>query len=613
MMNDLFGGNLFDAFGDDFDFELPTAPAATKSTPKKEEKKKTTTKKATKKPEKKVEITLPVTVIGGTFKTTLMPAVGESEVVDGAEALKRLQAAGFEEVVTSARELFVPEESKDTIFIVSKTAVSSSLDTLIDFGEKGVTFAYGEKKIVYTAADFEGVEADELSLALLGNKALESFPEFKGCDLVYDVEAGVVMPLFKNSDNISGDKKKTINLPATFELNGESILLTEAEISDNKATEIANYLKKNFEVPNLSVNIFKTQTEDLYMVSLTSYKSSSVDTSALKKNKGAKTEKKQEKYPSNCTVWLGFNGYSETLSAEKMGGKEKFIKQDLIDYFKEKFKVFSVAEKVSGLECFYDDIQNRLTVAIQPGRRGAYAPSSLAEDVEDSPSKNRRPNRSWDFDEDHEWYANTPDHKAPDLDMIYSNYELERYMNAIGQSCLNKRVFPNYALSYKGKDYMDTSIYANAAMAFVSKEDMESLYDFNLKIPKAPRSVLEGIVSYFRKNLPNEAIIKINYDFSTKLYSLEFPKSFKATATAVWDADFAVNTNPYKITVATVHSHNVMSAFFSGTDDEAEMDEIGLFGVVGKLNTDTPQFLFRAVKEGKSLPVSINTIFEEEK
>lgn len=52
-------------------------------------------------------------------------------------------------------------------------------------------------------------------------------------------------------------------------------------------------------------------------------------------------------------------------------------------------------------------------------------------------------------------------------------------------------------------------------------------------------------------------------------------------------------------------------AFFSGTDERDDRSSICYSGVVGKLDTDTPQIIFRFNAQEKKVPVQISDIFEE--
>lgn len=52
-----------------------------------------------------------------------------------------------------------------------------------------------------------------------------------------------------------------------------------------------------------------------------------------------------------------------------------------------------------------------------------------------------------------------------------------------------------------------------------------------------------------------------------------------------------------------------MNAFFSGTDERDDRSSICYSGVVGKLDTDTPQIIFRFNAQEKKIPVQISDIF----
>lgn len=587
MNMNMFGQmDLGNIFGSEFAMELAAAEESKKKETKKAEKKGKAEKPKEKKEKaaKKLHVTLPCTVYGGSFKKQIAPAEGETEIIEDTELLKRLQAVGIDEAISKYRKLFIPEDNSSVAYIVSKVELSTSDDVLLCFGEEeesSITFAYGEQKAVFTLADFSGKEKDEISMADAKDKILELFPQFKDTDLGYDVEAGVIVPIL----NTSLSPKSELPLPITINNVGEEVTLGEEEVGGKTVDDAIKYLSAEYSHADIQVSI--VQKNNSYFVVLNCSKTNTTASSSLKKNKGAKAQKKEEKYPSGAVVFLCFNGYTEQLSADKFGGKEKITKQDLIEYFKPKFAVFSSAEKVAGINCFYDNLQNRLSVDCAPGRRGAGSAA-------------RRYNRSWDYEE-REVYNNESG-ADPMENAIFSVPELDCILHT-PTTAFNRPVY------CKG-EYYGSMVYANKTAAYVYTSTPRSLLEVSLKIPKIPVVIKQAILSYFRKAMPNEAICKVVYDHGTKIFSVATPISADVDRVSVSNARFDSLRGWDKEVVATFHSHNSMPAFFSSTDDAAELDQIGIFGVIGRLDCPEPEIKVRAVYEGGVKEISLAQIFE---
>lgn len=62
------------------------------------------------------------------------------------------------------------------------------------------------------------------------------------------------------------------------------------------------------------------------------------------------------------------------------------------------------------------------------------------------------------------------------------------------------------------------------------------------------------------------------------------------------------------VKVIETHSHNTMDAFWSGTDDRNQQDAM-YYGVYGLLDTED-KFLMKFVKDGETIDVPVNEVFE---
>jgi len=159
--------------------------------------------------------------------------------------------------------------------------------------------------------------------------------------------------------------------------------------------------------------------------------------------------------------------------------------------------------------------------------------------------------------------------------------------------------------------YMDY-VYATRTKAFIYQKapfGSNNLKAFFLKTPRIPASIREEMYQFFRSEMPNEAICKIAYNYKTGLFYLLKPERMTADAVSV-KSTFIMPASSNVEIVATFHSHNRMPAYFSSVDDAAELDQIGVFGVVGRLDTDKPQVVIRAVYEGGIKNVPPYTFFD---
>lgn len=151
----------------------------------------------------------------------------------------------------------------------------------------------------------------------------------------------------------------------------------------------------------------------------------------------------------------------------------------------------------------------------------------------------------------------------------------------------------------------------------VTFRDMPELTNtFEWKFKKIPGSIYAQIVAFFRsyvmENQQYEVALRVYYDIEKAEYVVACPKQ-RVTAVAI---KFE-HTNEYRsmryIPVLEVHSHNVMRAFFSETDNKNEQSfntSFGVFGVFGRLNKDEIETVFRAKMGEHEVPFKAEDIFD---
>lgn len=145
------------------------------------------------------------------------------------------------------------------------------------------------------------------------------------------------------------------------------------------------------------------------------------------------------------------------------------------------------------------------------------------------------------------------------------------------------------------------------------------LPNFEWELPKIPNKILRQIVGFFRSYVMEKAqyevALRVYWDNEEKKFIIDCPKQ---TVTPVlihfeqMDQYAGVNAMRF-IPVLEIHSHNVMRAFFSSTDDENEQSfntTFGVFGVFGRLNREPYEMVFRAKMKDQAIDVQASEIFE---
>lgn len=129
-------------------------------------------------------------------------------------------------------------------------------------------------------------------------------------------------------------------------------------------------------------------------------------------------------------------------------------------------------------------------------------------------------------------------------------------------------------------------------------------------IPRMPQALLTALLTHFRAALPHEALANVYWDRPSERFLLEFPAQ-TATATSVVTTESSDPYDPDRPRVLQVHSHGTLPAFFSETDD-ADEQATGCYGVIGRLDTATPQTCWRASCGGRFIPLDSHTLFAED-
>lgn len=146
----------------------------------------------------------------------------------------------------------------------------------------------------------------------------------------------------------------------------------------------------------------------------------------------------------------------------------------------------------------------------------------------------------------------------------------------------------------------------------VELAEPEETFRYFLPAGRIPRRILDQIEFFFRKVMEVhkndlEAMIWVLYS-PQQGYYLHVPdqRISKAAVSYNWH-DVPSGSS----IVVDCHSHNSMSAFFSGTDNADDKSGIRFSGVFGKLDQPEAMTVWRFNYMDKKMPATISDIFEE--
>lgn len=143
-----------------------------------------------------------------------------------------------------------------------------------------------------------------------------------------------------------------------------------------------------------------------------------------------------------------------------------------------------------------------------------------------------------------------------------------------------------------------------------------------LKVPKVPYNMLAQTVAFFKavqKKSGAEALVQIWWNTQEKAYTIHCPDQSVSGASvnhrSTFDQDQARVEGTGEaiwLHVMDIHSHNTMSAFWSGTDDgdERKAPEGRMFGVIGKVTQPIPEWKWRIRTRDGFMELGVADIFD---
>lgn len=137
---------------------------------------------------------------------------------------------------------------------------------------------------------------------------------------------------------------------------------------------------------------------------------------------------------------------------------------------------------------------------------------------------------------------------------------------------------------------------------------------FELAVPKIPRRMLSQVLAFFRQLCDDhdfEAYAQFFWNPERQEYWIRVPTQKVSKGRVEYEGQGDVD--PKNVLVCEIHSHNSMDAFFSGTDDRDEKSRGDrFFGVVGKLDTSSPQIKMSYIINGERTMIELGEVIDDE-
>ncbi len=271
---------------------------------------------------------------------------GEEGKTYGAKVVaKALFDAGFSELAASGT-LYTCKDNRN-ILIVKGISLSGNDDSEVI--PKKVVVSTGLVKAEYEASDFDGKDADEVSVRDLTEKFVESYPDFAGCRLKLSRAAGACVPFFTKKAKIENDQAYRV--------------WSTQEIVQVKGSELLSLYGSS----EYDVEFFMSDTGVLFP-SYSTKSMTSLSEADLGLKKGA-AKKAVEKYPLPARLYIQALGESIEAEPSMFGGKEKVTSGEVVEFLKTRHRVFNQGDRK--FDVIFDDESNTISVAILSGKKGA--------------------------------------------------------------------------------------------------------------------------------------------------------------------------------------------------------------------------------------------------
>lgn len=146
-------------------------------------------------------------------------------------------------------------------------------------------------------------------------------------------------------------------------------------------------------------------------------------------------------------------------------------------------------------------------------------------------------------------------------------------------------------------------------------KDCEVSFERNESIPKPPVSIFYALLDFYKevyKSIASEVYTLLVWDIAAKDYFLHVPQQTVSGSSVKYTNDDHIFNNSNYIVYADFHSHGAFNAFFSTTDIEDE--KAGrYFGVIGKVNQETSEYVLKASFNKQFVDLNLEDLFDTNK
>lgn len=524
-------------------------------TPKKETKKKeekTKTQSAKKKEEKPKDSKYD--------KEVKLPVVvkarnfSEEIAGDGTKKLseiwKILLEKGYDQFKSESFSLFYHEIS-NSVFVCDNSLFGDDDATLISLSdEEKVIIVDGQVKAEFGLEDFPGVEEDDLCIRHIKEKFVEINSMYEGCKVYFDEKVKVCYPVLSEvSEKDFSDGNYT-----SYVKEGVVTPIAEETYADIKGA----YGEMNQKNGGADVLVCKGGNGTVFISfrNYSGYKPGASSTSNSKSDKKVA----EQKYKLPLKVFVANWGEEFIVSDEDLK-KEKATLKEIRDFLGTKNRLFKDSSRK--VDHFYDEENGRMSMMFVSGSKGCELIRSQKEYEE------VRKGTSF-------------------FDGVYTEAPHEN---------VRVRVLPagNF-LTFFGKGEKAGEIHR---------------MEWERKLPKIPKKILDEIVGIFRKDLKKEAAARVYYHRTTGEFSVKEAggERSKVRINYLYEADSDIMRGE-KIQVLDIHSHNTFDAFFSPIDNADDGGFPCLSAVIGKLQEDEPKVVCRAGVDGMFTSYPLSEVFD---
>lgn len=501
----------------------------------------------------KTEVVLPVTCYGRNWKHTI-DGFGVKTIND---IMKDLYDAGIVEVAhNEVNPISNEKHLKDQKLFFTSPRKESKSNVSIFSGEANAVICDGFEQMPLSVDMFDGKDAEEVTVLDAQFAFEKGFPTYQNLGLSYCSASKIGVPVLPKALT----KTDKVSLPKDIVIAGErqpvKMGLFESEPMEVTTEEIIKTYFDGVDVSLYCVN-------DTLYCEYTGTAISSL-TKPGKKGDGKEVVAK-ELYKLPCKCYFVTLNQTFEFTPEMFGGKEKVGEEEVLELLRKTYSLLRNRDRK--VEVVYVREQNLVSVALTSGTKGsAYA---------------------------------LPETESFGLfKMIRTVEELQEVKKL--QSFLGTFVPQNGPAQR-------IEVCPHAIYTAIMGEGRELTkikdIDFELKGPKIPYNLFQGIVEDFKAHPNIERIVQICWNEDKKEYYLSFP-SYEESGKAF--IKYAFKPVP---PIVTIHSHNTMPAYFSSVDDRDEAIT-GVYGVIGNVHKK-PTFKFRVGMEGSFKELELSEIFEE--